>query len=764
MKILFDFVSYQISAKRGIGRYILAMYEHMAKIGGFESYILVSNQFPMDLPDSVVSSGKIYTLESWNDYNIDTKFDFFFAGCFFDSAVNPLQKKYVNIIKRCEQIVGIMYDLIPLVFAKNYLSNPTARNNYATSMTTLNLASHLFAISECSRQDCIKLLGMSAKDITTIYGSTDEQKFITKNSGKKYVAATRTNNLVCVPGDDLRKNYTGATRGFCMAYQSGKIPSDSKLYLICRASPAFESNVKAVLSQFTGITLGKQVIITGYVPDGLMIDLLSTARASIFPSFYEGLGLPILESYIAGTPAIGSAMSSTKDLLLPKCSFDPYDDAAVAQAIIDIYNSEKLCQESLDFGKKIIKTTYNWDNSAHIILDKLKQLKKSTQPHKIAVFSTVPPDQSGIAGYTYKLHSPHPDKYDLFGGIKTLADYNDLLKDGVSNVFPYSMYEYVKTKRDYIGKIFVFGNSEHHAVALREAINTKGEKNRFAYLHEAFILGAFIPMCSDLKQFLKTWYPFISNELDSGNLLEVMRKNKLCGLRPLIELTGITNFIVNNETAKSMILAEVKKLNLGKCNVQMLFHPVPDLSNVKKDKSLNFGNADFVIGSFGIPEVRKKTDDIIRAVNALNKQGNKIKLIIAGYRAVEMLDNMKLDLSNVIVYDNPTDDELLKLMKSVDAAIQLRANPHGESSGCIAQLLGMGQKIITQSGFVPSDFAEYCTMVSQPMAVTEIQDAILAAKTSKNKRITESLIKRYSFDALAEKIPNIIKRDKDETK
>lgn len=759
MKILFDFVSYQISAKRGVGRYILAMYEHMVKIGGFESYILISNKYPTDLPDNVIKSSKIYTLEAWEDYNINTNFDFFFQGNFFDQESSPLRKEYVDIIRHCNQIVGVMYDLIPLVFAKNYLSGIETRDNYAKSMNSLNIASHLFAISECSRQDCIKLLGMREQDITTIYGSTDEQKFITKNSGKKYNVKTRTNNIVCVPGDDLRKNYTGAVRGFCMAYKSGQIPLDAKLYLICKASNRFESNVRNVLKNFPDIKIGKQIIITGYVSDDEMVNLLSNARSSIFPSFYEGLGLPILESYIAGTPSIGSALSSTKDLLLPECSFNPYNDKQVADAIVSIYNDENLCQRSLDFGENIIKTVYNWDNSARIILDKLRQLKKSNKPHRIAVFSTLPPDQSGIAGYTYKLHSTHPDKYDLFGNIRTLSDYDDLLKNDVLNVFPYSMYEYIKTKHDYIGKIFVFGNSPHHGIALEEAMKTFGEKKRFAYLHEAFIVGTFLSKFPELKEFLKKWYPFISKDLNSRNIYEIMRKNGLCGIRPLIEMTGIRNFIVNNETAKSMITEEIEKLNLGKCNIHVFFHPVPDLSNINKDTSLNFGNTDFVIGSFGIPGSTKRIDDIIRAVNELNKDNHKIKLLLAGYNAKSNANTLRVNLSNTVIIDNPTDDELLKLMKSVDLAIQLRKDPHGESSGCIAQLLGMGQNLITQYGFVPHDFENYCTLISASSSVQEIKSAILSAIYNKKQKAPKSLIKQYSFDELAIKIENIVKEE-----
>ena len=136
----------------------------------------------------------------------------------------------------------------------------------------------------------------------------------------------------------------------------------------------------------------------------------------------------------------------------------------------------------------------------------------------------------------------------------------------------------------------------------------------------------------------------------------------------------------------------------------------------------------------------------------MNEEGHKIKLLLAGYDVTSNVSRLKVDLKNTILIDNPDEERLFKLMKSVDVAIQLRKNPHGESSGCVAQLLGMKQNLITQTGFIPTDFNKYCILISLSATYKEIYDAILKAKNGKKNEIPETLIKQYSFDELSDKL------------
>ena len=890
MKILFDFRSYQISAQRGIGRYFLSLYEHLIKYAEVEASLLLTKNEKMNLPSYLVDNIPLYLLEDFDNYEIEENFDFLFKGNFFDLHDNMVSLQYPkNVIEKCNQIVGIAHDVIPLVFANNYLSTKIDAWKYCQALETMNLANYLFANSKATKNDISKLAGYPEKNISVIYGGADKNKFHTENSDKPYKHEERENHIVFVAGDDLRKNFTGAARAFAMAYERMKLPKDAKLYLVCKSSPWFVSKVEQAIAGYTA-QIGKQIIVTGYIEDDKMLKLYSTAKASIFPSFYEGLGLPILESYIAGTPCFASNLSSTKEFVPAECAFDPYDDESVAETIVKIFNDADLCKYSLDFGRRLLKEI-NWDNAAKITIEKLRELQKTNSKcHKVAVFSCLPPSASGIAAYSYNLHTLQQDRYDLISDISCMNDYMALLNENVvlsynattlhtqiegclqadkgifvcqnfkernivsygpyislnkgkykleidyelsknseadfrltancgkleilsgnmiptkrnvavdfelsegmqdvevqtffvgkgrfvlkeiriimqfksqslpsvTNVIPYSSYPYMHLTTQYDAKIFVIGNSEHHNTSLQEAIKSKGEDHRLLYLHEGFILFAFYPMLNfdleKIKEFIICWYPHLFEDVHKISSFEeiygLLRKHHIGGVRPLLELTGIDHIVVNNEKAKELIEAELTWKNRQNVRIDVLFHPIPNLATVEPI-NLKRAHKEYIIGSFGMPSITKCTDKLILAVQELNRRGYCIKLLLAGYKADQWLKDNRYNAKdlNIETIENPNDEMLLALMKSVDLAVQLRLSPHGESSGCVAQLLGMNQKILTNKGFVSSEVEEYCTLVPEDCTIEELKQGILSALSrplSKNE-----LANKYSYANLSDKL------------
>ena len=153
-----------------------------------------------------------------------------------------------------------------------------------------------------------------------------------------------------------------------------------------------------------------------------------------------------------------------------------------------------------------------------------------------------------------------------------------------------------------------------------------------------------------------------------------------------------------------------------------------------------------------MPSITKCTDKLILAVQELNRRGYCIKLLLAGYKADQWLKDNRYNAKdlNIETIENPNDEMLLALMKSVDLAVQLRLSPHGESSGCVAQLLGMNQKILTNKGFVSSEVEEYCTLVPEDCTIEELKQGILSALSrplSKNE-----LANKYSYANLSDKL------------
>jgi glycosyltransferase involved in cell wall biosynthesis len=102
-------------------------------------------------------------------------------------------------------------------------------------------------------------------------------------------------------------------------------------------------------SVFGGEAQGR-VVHVDYLPRSLLLLLARAARATLFPSLYEGFGLPVLESMTLGTPVLTSTTSSLPELTGKDGAHlvDPYDVQAIARGIRDLDSSELLRRELIE--------------------------------------------------------------------------------------------------------------------------------------------------------------------------------------------------------------------------------------------------------------------------------------------------------------------------------------------------------------------------------------------------------------------------------
>ena len=752
MKILFDFRAYQIYAQRGIGRYLLSLLQNIINNPEIDITLLISNQLLFSIPEKVKNKTTVYILEELKSDELKQDFDFYLKGDFMDVAFQTSLGVLPEIlVRKCKKIVGIVYDLIPLIYYGNYHTD-LIRYTYACSC--IQAANGVFAISECTKNDLVKYLNIDKDKIVTIYGGVDTTKF--KTSPKGYCFHERSNIIVSIVGDDLRKNYVRTAKAFAKAYRENKIPQDSKLYFICKNSDSFINNLRNAIKEYK-LELGKQIIATGYISDDELLNLLWQAKGSIFPSLYEGLGLPVLESYTTGTPCFASNVSSTQELVIDECAFNPRSLEEISQAIVNILTNEELCKKNLDYGKKILEFC-NWDTAARKLIETLYLWSEEPpKKKKVAIFSPLPPEKTGIAPYTLKTVINSQDKFDVISDITNIGILEDYISRKIYNVIPYKSYYLADKYCNYASKIFVLGNSEHHLTSLNEAIRTMGEKQRFVYLHESALYFLFFAMfkhdLDKIKLFLKEWYPLFAEEIDKikslESLYELVKYHRIFCVKPLLALTGINNIIVNNEYAKKLIEEEIgNTINL---NIKVLFHPIPKFTPIDSEPSIKT-SAKFIIGSFGISDDTKMTAEIIQAVDKLAAKGISIKLLLAGYQVSGYLKSKGIRSKNIIIKHSPSDEELFKLMQSIDLAVQLRKNPHGESSGCIAQLLGLNKKILTTENFVDNKFKDFVYTLPSDADTEDLEKKILFCLQEPDK--LNNLYEEYSYEKLAELLYN----------
>lgn len=382
VKILYDFRAFQVFYQRGVARYVEDLFMHAISQHSSDAYILLDKDkvYPK-IPKEL--EGKIHFLFvddfAAGDY-LDVWFDVYIQGaCYWTnlSSTMALPMLYpLYVIRQCRIKTGILYDFIPLFF-RDWKKIPLEgeKITYTISIEILKYFDHIFTDSMCTLTLAMNYIKRKKEDFTCLYGGAEYKKFLTENSNKSYDTENRSHNLIYISGMAKHKNNEGLIKAFCKVYQTKEIPADSKLYIVCKATPQFIKKCKIIIESY-GLEHGKQVEVTGYLKDDEMVRLLMNARASIFPSFYEGLGLPILESYAAGTPCWASNVSSTREIVLDECSFDPFDEISIVNTIKRIYSSDELCEKSLEYGRNLIETRMNWKAAADTLLQQLEKLCK----------------------------------------------------------------------------------------------------------------------------------------------------------------------------------------------------------------------------------------------------------------------------------------------------------------------------------------------------------------------------------------------------
>jgi glycosyltransferase involved in cell wall biosynthesis len=245
------------------------------------------------------------------------------------------------------------HDIVPLRLPYTTLDN---KKRYLRLLREIETkADHIVTVSECSKRDLVEILGISPDRITNTYQSVDiPQKFLAKSDEQ---VAREVEGAVGVDykgyylfwGSIEPKKNIGR---MIEAYLASKVEAP----LVIVGAQAWKSeeelrllndeNIVFMRTIDKDIFTRKRVLQLSYAPFSLLVSLIRGAKGTLFPSLYEGFGLPALESMLLGTPVICGNTSSlpevTGDAAL---SVDPYDTAAISAAIREIEFDQGLRAE-----------------------------------------------------------------------------------------------------------------------------------------------------------------------------------------------------------------------------------------------------------------------------------------------------------------------------------------------------------------------------------------------------------------------------------
>lgn len=285
------------------------------------------------------SSDKTFSDNTYNDYT-GTSGDLY---CFF----HP-----ISIPDRLNgKMVVLVYDVIPLLMSGVASDHQLAKFKLAMARIE-KIQPHILTISESAKQDILKFVDIDPNKIHVIKLGF-QRSLIAKETYER-----RDYEYILYMGAiEDRKNISRIIDAFEIIASKYK-----QIRLILAGNlPSKYSNI---IERINNSSCKDRIILTGYISEEEKYHLLSNALMLVFPSLYEGFGLPVLEAMSCGCPVITSNVSSLPEVAGDAAILiDPYDMEQLACEMERVITSDTLRDEMRNKGYKQSEK-FSWDIAA----------------------------------------------------------------------------------------------------------------------------------------------------------------------------------------------------------------------------------------------------------------------------------------------------------------------------------------------------------------------------------------------------------------
>lgn len=230
------------------------------------------------------------------------------------------------------RMIGVFHDAIPLRIHEGQHWNPAAF--YGAAGLMANRASVIACDSQSSERDLHAFFPSARHKTQVVYLGHDRQRFLASdeqlaNSGGAATMSRPAGKRIAMIGEiEPRKNQAGVLRA-CQYLQAERPDERITLVLIGDQAP---QNPYAFLERMAQQHVNIERL--GYVSDSKIGDVLRSCDAFLYPSLWEGFGIPVLEAMSAGVPVVCSDGSSLPEVGGPLAFYcDPHDPRSIAAAV-----------------------------------------------------------------------------------------------------------------------------------------------------------------------------------------------------------------------------------------------------------------------------------------------------------------------------------------------------------------------------------------------------------------------------------------------
>jgi glycosyltransferase involved in cell wall biosynthesis len=270
----------------------------------------------------------------------------------------------IPLLWKEQNTVLTLHDVLPLAIPDYFTTRSKKIRYFRRRQIDLNRAKIVFTVSEYSKRDILKYFNVRTEPIVLYNAPTLEPDTMTT----MIPYSPREDFYLYTGGYDRRKGLVPLLKVFIELHRTRRITS--KLYLTGSKSD-FSDEFVSLLKSAIDSGIVKEF---DYISDQELISLMRRARALIYPSSYEGFGLPPLEAMHVGCPVITTRASSIPEVCGDAALYiDPDNELEFADTILSFHGNDLLRRELIIKGEAQSRL-FSWDKTARTYLEHITRL------------------------------------------------------------------------------------------------------------------------------------------------------------------------------------------------------------------------------------------------------------------------------------------------------------------------------------------------------------------------------------------------------
>ena len=370
----------------GSGQYINHLIRQLARSGDESEYVLIdvkdAGRKTQDTCDSHPASCILHSVSTPFDSISENLAKLWFEQVSFPRTCRRQGVEIAHVPYFASPLfpttptVVTVHDLIPMLLPA-YRGSILVRLYTRLVAAAAKKADIVLTDSEASQQDIVRLLGIPPERVRVIYLAVDDiyQPVLDEHrlTGIRRKYGLPESYLLYLGGFDQRKNVPTLLKALA------QLAKDSRFFLgvagrLPEKGSDFFPDPRRIVQE---LGIGERVVFTGWVPEEDKPALYAGARALVFPSLYEGFGLPPLEALACGTPVIASNRGSLPEIVGDGgLLLEPDDVEGLTEAMEKLLADDDL-QTDLQQKGLAHAARFSWEKTARETLAVYREIRRS---------------------------------------------------------------------------------------------------------------------------------------------------------------------------------------------------------------------------------------------------------------------------------------------------------------------------------------------------------------------------------------------------